>query len=67
MFTSGVLEAGSLARKVVVPILSGGTLEFVSEGRPRTANNDANHAVWGDPVLIRQDVGGRLDTRETSK
>lgn len=67
VFNSGVLEAGSPAQKVAIPMLSGGTLEFVSEGRPRTANNDANHAVWGEPVLIRQDASGKVDTCETPK
>lgn len=67
VFNSGVLEAGSPAHKVAIPILPGGTLEFASEGRPRADNNDANHAVWGEPVLIRQEVSGKLDTRETPK
>lgn len=56
VFTSGVLSAGSAAQTVVVPVASGGTLEFISEGQKDPTANDANQAVWGDPVLLRLDV-----------
>jgi hypothetical protein len=55
VFDSGVLAAGSPAQKVAFPVAAGGTLEFISEGRPGPAGNEANHAVWGEPVLIRLD------------
>ena len=56
-FDSGVLEAGSLARKVAVPVEAGGTLEFISEGRKGMAGNEANQTVWGEPVLVRLEAG----------
>jgi hypothetical protein len=55
VFQSGTLAAGALARKVAIPVTAGGTLEFVSEGRPGLTGNEANHAVWGEPVLLRLD------------
>jgi hypothetical protein len=55
VFQSGVLVAGSPACKVVVPVAAGGALELVSEGRPGLVGNEANHAVWGEPVLVRLD------------
>jgi hypothetical protein len=56
VFQSGVLAAGSPAQKVAVPVAAGGTLEFLSEGRPGLDHNEANHAVWGEPVLVRLEV-----------
>ena len=55
VFDSGVLAAGSLAQKAAFPVAAGGTLEFISEGRPGLNGNEANHAVWGEPVLVRLD------------
>lgn len=52
-FHSGVLEAGSPAQQVAISVAAGGTLEFISEGHPGQTGNEANHAVWGEPVLIR--------------
>jgi len=56
VFQSAVLEAGSPAQKVALPIAAGGTLEFLSEGHPGPTGNEANHAVWGEPVLVRLDT-----------
>jgi len=53
VFNSGVLTAGSTAQSVVVPVASGGTLEFISEGQKDPTANDANQTVWGEPVLVR--------------
>mgnify|MGYP003731247771 CR=1 FL=1 len=52
-FSSGELLDGSLAQDVVIPVAEGGTLEFVSKGKPGSTANYANHAVWGNPVLAR--------------
>jgi len=65
-FDSGVLEAGSLARKVAIPIDKGGALEFISEGRTGLAGNEANQAVWGEPVLVRLDAGEHAARGRTS-
>ncbi len=62
VFRSGTLAAGSPAQKVTVPIAAGGTLEFISEGNPGLAGNEANHAVWGEPVLVRLDLAESLPT-----
>jgi hypothetical protein len=64
VFQSGTLVADSVARKVTVPVATGGTLEFVSEGRPGLDRNEANQAVWGEPVLVRLDI--RQSPPETS-
>lgn len=53
VFQSGTLGAGSAACKVAIPVAAGGILEFVSEGRPGLSGNEANHAVWGEPTLLR--------------
>lgn len=55
VFESGTLAARSAARKVTIPVAAGGALEFISEGRPGLAGNEANHAVWGNPILVRLD------------
>lgn len=56
VFNSGILQAGALAQKVAIPVTNGGTLEFISEGRPGMVDNDANQAVWGEPVLARLNI-----------
>jgi len=53
VFHAGPLAAKSLAQKVNIAVAAGGALEFVSEGRPGLKGNEANHAVWGEPVLVR--------------
>ena len=59
VFASGTLEAGSLAQDVIIPVTNGGRLEFVSQGNPGLAGNEANHAVWADPVFARLDPADR--------
>ena len=59
VFDSGVLAAGSPAQPVAVALAEGGALELVSQGNPGLANNYANHAVWGEPVLVRLDPDAR--------
>jgi len=54
-FESGVLESGSPAQNIVIPVATGGALEFVSEGHPGQTANEANHAVWAEPLLTRRD------------
>ena len=52
-FESGELQADAPAQQVRIPVTAGGALEFVSEGRRGLTGNEANHAVWGEPVLVR--------------
>ena len=67
VFRSGELTAGSAAQKVTIPVDAGGALEFISEGRPGLSGNEANHAVWAEPVLVRLDVRGEgLETGKAS-
>jgi hypothetical protein len=69
VFSAGPLAADSPAHSVVVPVSAGGTLELISEGNPGLSNNEANHAVWADPVLVRceaePDARGAADSANT--